>query len=369
MLSYMTDPHLGAVRNSHTTTGSRLLLRDRLFDMAMHAVSLKRGPAYCLGDLVDKFANDEETIRRCAQLLQELEAVLGGNHDVRNRADAFGTLQLLAEIFPDKIAVGGTFEEPSYCTDFQRVNGQNVVHFFVPHAITQDNFESLLKQAAADARQCNYDKRILLLHCNYDNPFTEGKDTALNLTRDMAKELLGDTPNIMKKAFDFILLGHEHVPREDFDGRLLILGNTHPLSMGEIEDRFIYHFDGEKFEKEMIWRKSNHYAEIEASRILAADGKINLVEDGIVENYAFIDVIGDLTLEDSPGFAKAMTNFWRSNETLLMCRDNTKRESVALDFEPGKAAANVDIQELVKSTFKGTKFGPLWDKYTTGSAS
>ena len=124
----------------------------------------------------------------------------------------------------------------------------------VPHHTTQALFEEALNKAEAELQHVESGiTNILVLHCNYDCQFASD-ETSLNLRAERAKTLLD--------VFDYVLLGHEHNPKEDFDGRLIVIGNTPPTGFSDISDKRVVVFDHGRATEELVWSKDKHYLEI-----------------------------------------------------------------------------------------------------------
>lgn len=336
---FFSDPHVGVNRSSHTTNASRERLREAVFQAAMGAVGVAGGddPVYCLGDLFDTDTNSEVTILQGHQIARECDRVLGGNHDLPNREGKLSSLQLLDQTMPGSpIVVGGS--EPHFVCD---VLPEGMSVLMVPHMLTQELFEQSLLASLTIAKT-HRRVRILCLHCNYDSGFIQN-DASLNLSKEDAEFLL--------ETFDYILLGHEHMPRTELDGRLIILGNTHPSSFADISDKFIWEFDGERFHRHMIWGLDKGYQRIKWDDLLDAE-----------ISAQFVDVVGSATAAEMPTIAAAISNLWKSSPHLLMVRNNVECiESTSAT--PVSATRALDIPTRVAAALDGTDLRPVWDSY------
>lgn len=201
----------------------------------------------CAGDLLDKYSNDETTLLQALAVIDKTDLTLAGNHDVHSSKDARGTMDVLAELRPYDI-VRTPFGELYYAVN----EVEDYVVASIPHHTTQDLFERALRNSAERVKGMVRTK-ILITHSNYECPFATD-ETSLNLTKPMAKKLL--------ENFDFIVLGHDHKHKTDFDGRLIVLGNVHPTGFGDISDKYVVVFeDGQpKFGK--VWDASEKYIEV-----------------------------------------------------------------------------------------------------------
>lgn len=333
-LRFWTDPHLGLNRTAHTTPTSRKNLREALFQKSLEAVDTPH-PNFCLGDLFDTCNNDEYTIMQGAQIANRCYYVLAGNHDMSNRDSAVSSLEVVA-------ALGKVALQPLRMV----VGGMAVV--MVPHFKTQAEFEATLKEEVEVevARSAAY-QRVLLLHCNYGCPH-ELTDSTLNLTREMALQLL-DGP------FDYILIGHEHNARSDFGGRLQILGNIHPTSFSDISDKFVWELEDETLTPIKVWDKETGYLELTPRQV-----KDKMYDASVP--YQFIKVTGIVPGAELPDVCRAINALWTAFPSALMIRNDVRAEEVVLDNSIEIAKA-VDIPSRITQELQGSILLPRWNAY------
>ena len=241
-----TDPHLGLQRKSNFTAASSQARDDEAFDALRRFLIVNDNKVrFCLGDFFDTYSNKESVIARSVPIMEQTDLILAGNHDVANRVGVISSLQLLEEL-PRNTVVRYPLEEPSV---FWRAEG--LTDFFcIPHVINQETFEAMLLKAKQEADQ-SQKYRVLLLHCNYG--LSEDRAaSSLNLTRERAAELLG--------TFHYIFIGHEHTPREDFDGRLVLIGSWRPTAFDNIDDKRIvlYDVDTGSYQFQTVWSAAEH---------------------------------------------------------------------------------------------------------------
>lgn len=347
---FFTDPHLGLSRTTNTTAQSQKRLQEALFDQAMSIVNDGKEKGYrihCLGDLFDRFSNPEPIIAQGMELARECDTVIGGNHDARNRTDAVSSLDLLARALntkDDQRVVYAPFGERAVKID----QYDGFVLCSVAHVGGQQLFDEVLAYAVEGVKPLTHQKyKILMLHCNYDRDFGHDieNDPALNLSTDKAKELL--------EVFDYILLGHEHEPLEDLDGRVKILGNTMPLGFGEISDRYCYTFADGVFEARLIWSVAEHYREFTVQDILDRAAVDDLEMDST--SVTMVQIGGTIAAADYPEFSKALVKLWRQNESLLMVRTQVEVDRPADKQASLPSFVRASIPQMVAADLEGTE--------------
>lgn len=352
-LYFMTDTHLGLVRNSHTTPESRRRLQSALYSRALQtAENLSvEGPLFHLGDLLDTASNDEVVIADTLQLMPYFTRVMAGNHDLANRQDKMSSFELIDHVLD-------TMDE-SYRIVRARVDQSGFDHWsdgehlvvMVPHHGTQELFLGALTAAEdfINMDQGKHRHKLLLLHCNYDLGY-EMTDSTLNLPREVASGLL--------QSFDYILLGHEHMPRADFDGRLQILGNTHPTSFSDISDKFAWVFDEGKLTSIKIWDMQKGYLGLNWENLL--DGQFQALVQG---SSQFIEVTGTSPADRLPAIARAVAGLWKLCPEALMIRNAVKAEQAEhteLSVEDVKA---MDLPTRIGKELEGTSMHGVWVQY------
>lgn len=335
-LIFFTDPHLGLERNSHTTPASRGKLKQDVYRQ-LRKVFAEEGDFYiCAGDLFDKYTVDNATLLQGLYIYKSCDLVVAGNHDSSNRSNAISSMDVLVDIQNTERLYTGV---DSISLD----NLSNLV--YVNHQMTQDLFIEALDTAKNKAKS----NSILVLHCNYDSPFIHD-DSSLNLTREKAQELLN--------YFSYVVLGHEHQHRTDFDGRLFILGNTHPTSFADISDKYYWVFERQEdswtVTPHLIWSQDNGLLELDISDLDKITKLPELVQ--------FIDVTGKAGRDKMPVIAKQVADLWLKSDTLLMVRNNVTCEQDKL--ETPVAPKNVsDIPAQVTKALAGTDLEVIWRQY------
>lgn len=235
---FASDFHIGMTRTANHTSESSQRREQASREMLLHVLQTPHEYAVCGGDFFDKFSNPETTIIEALDYARQFHYILAGNHDSSQRADTKSSLDVVAHALTS-CEVG---KEPL----------QAGVLWFLPHCLSQGQFLATLDKMQQQAEQSGPAlPRILITHCSYDLSF-ELSTSALNLTRERAEQLL--------TAFDYVLLGHEHVAREYFDGRLMVIGSHFPTSFSDLTDKRHLIFDTEARRMDSVchWRAGEH---------------------------------------------------------------------------------------------------------------
>lgn len=361
--TFWSDPHLGLNRTSHTTPQSRVKLQQALYGQAIRIVrsnikesdpiweSLNGPPVVCLGDLFDQATNDELTIAQGASIAEYCKAVLAGNHDHTNRDSAMPSLRLVADV---RAAENIYISEDNDSYDYVSLPPYAAM-VLVPHKLTQELFGQTLQRVYEERlrnRQAYEEKEdtppltVLCLHCNYNSGFATD-DATLNLPREDAALLL--------EVFDYVLIGHEHIARDDFDGRLQVLGNIHPTSFSDISDKFVWDlYEDGTLEPRRVWSADNA---MKVSWQVLLDTPA--MREGNWEGLQFIDITGTAPASRLPDIAKAVSELWRISPDALMIRNSVVSEE--LEITQVEAHRALDIPTKIAEELKGTDMQPLWE--------
>jgi DNA repair exonuclease SbcCD nuclease subunit len=322
MIKIVTDPHEGLKRASHTTPSSKLRWTEEIHRHLMKQLDTDHS-VYCLGDLFDKSNNPESVIIKGYEAVGKMKRVVSGNHDLINRADVITSMQLLHdELGLSEVISFSPFGQ--YTVDIWEEQGWTF--FCIPHASTQTLFEKALQEAYDKAEMNNRDRNVLLLHCNYDIPTDFATDTSLNLTKENAQDL--------SEKFRVTVLGHEHNPKEDLNGSVVVLGSTMPTDFSCMgEKRAMLLSETGEISYETIW-ESSLQAEIDAKSLLKLE----------VESLAgkrFISVTGNLKQSEVSDFNKALRSLW-DNDTILAIKASPNIEGSTLSkFEASPRVTNL----------------------------
>lgn len=355
LIGFFSDPHLGLERTSNTTPQSRKALTQKMYDQAHFAIKTLRSVGckdiYCLGDLFDRHSNKEKIIAQGAAIALQCRRTMAGNHDVINREAAMGSLQLLSELNTSTFVIAPKLDEPYYEKIRLSEHGSVGALWFVPHAATQALFEASLDEALSAERTGAHN--ILCLHCNVgETPDRHAEDegTSLYLTDTYREKLLD--------AFDYILVGHEHMPQNYSDGRLRVLGNTFPVTFNEIGERFVTTFDTEtgEIDYHQIFWEHTEYIELTARQVM----------DGVqlLPAVKFVRVSGMLASAELPQWAKALRDLWQNNSNLLMVNTlAVQTEKIAkAQVDNDTSWAPKTLPELVEQSIDATTLREPFDE-------
>lgn len=352
-LVFWSDPHLGLTRTSHTTPASRANLRDALYDQAIQIVDLAAldgDTSFCLGDLFDTTENDEKTILQGARVAEKCALVLAGNHDLANRDGKVSSLELIGNLAAESSIAIADSSEDYFVLEFPEAYVVSI-----PHKRTQQLFDETIDNLSYNMAEGRYiDKPyILLLHCNYCSHFATD-DASLNLTKEQAEGLLD--------YLDYILIGHEHIPRADFGGRLQILGNTHPTSFSDISDKFIWTFQDGELTKKNIWSTDSHLVQGWEWLLNEVNNPGDAMHKELVfGGVQFIEIEGTAPASKLPDIARAVQKLWGMCPDAFMIRNNVKAETVEVEVRTLNKA--LDIPSRISADLQGTPFGTLWEHY------
>jgi len=339
-----SDPHLGLNRKAHTTKASRVQLSEAIHNRAVSIVWMwedEGETVVCAGDLFDTFSNPEDEILKAAEVARKCDVILAGNHDSLNKIDAKGSLHMIHELIDREktvIVANPSFDEP-HCL-IGDVEGMQIA--CIPHHATQELFEQAIVMVVKAASA--YLLRAVFLHCNYNNPLTEGSQTALNLTEENAKSLLS--------VSDYVFLGHEHAPRTLMDGRLVILGNIHPTSFGDISDKFYWRLTPDSLDSLICWREDIGFCELDITEEVPPPPR-----EGSVQ---FVDIVGSITAEKGADLAQYINDIWHHTKPLMV------RNSVSIVADNNVSAEVVDVADLpaqIAKQLKGTNLEETYNHY------
>lgn len=334
-----SDPHLGLKRKSHTTLKSREALEDIIFETAFEISGLSirdNKHVICVGDLFDSFSNSENVIQRGAEIVDRCEAVVAGNHDMVSRCDIIGSLELIKLTSPKVVSADVEGLEAKLVL----IGNKEVI--IVPHHSCQSLFEAALEKAITLGDQ-QTSPIPLFLHCNYDNDMATDSDTALNITSEDADVLL--------ETFSHIFIGHEHNPRTEKGGRVVIVGNPFPTSFSDISDKYYWELsDSGGVIKHPTFKEKQGYRDF---KFVGQEAEQCGAE--------FIDVSGTIQPEDTVKLAKYIKELWAKNPQALMIRNNTEVRHRRIDV--GRKVDMNNLKTIIKDAIREKDMKKLWEDY------
>ena len=349
MIRFSSDYHLGVNRVAHTTPQSRLMLRQTIYQQAISVLEGENVTNIHLGDLFDKFNNNEEVIRQGAEVARKCAFVMAGNHDMSNRETAKGSFELLHSLGGFNTVTGTLVTYPM----------ENTTVVFEPHCLTQEEFVVKLGRWVNDTEnKLRESKRtkFLLLHCNYDSKFPQ-KDSTLVLERDMAEKLL--------EVFEYVLIGHEHNSRTDFDGRVVCVGNIFPTSFGDISDKYVWEWDGKELKKVLVWDTNTAYREFGWEQVLSIIEEA--AQKGIFEvccGVQFIKITGTAPATKMPEISKAINELWGLCPSALMIGNFVQAEELLIEAINPTEGKAIDVVGQISTELQGSVIECWWTKYS-----
>ena len=239
-----SDPHLFLDRKAHFTRDSSIRREALSKQTLVTLLDNYRGYfTVCAGDFFNSFSNSETNILESVGLASRMDKILAGNHDHSKRTEVRSSMDVLKHLVPEFVVT----EPEAYPVS------QTSVFYLVPHQLTQEKFEGVLNGCKKQLKK-GY-KYYLFVHCNY-SPWHEQEEGTLSLSRSQAQELLS-------AGFNRIFIGHEHAPREDFDGRVVVIGNTYPTGFADLSSKrhLILDPDADELQSVVHWRMEDHYSE------------------------------------------------------------------------------------------------------------
>jgi len=337
MIITLNDTHLGVNAASHTTGNSSKALDEAIFKHALSASKreTKEDTVIHGGDLFHRFSNKESVILKGIEIAKNCDVVVGANHDLSNRDNVKSSIEIVNEIYGN-VVMSGVNEVT--CESFTTDCGTRLT--IVPHHSSQDLFDKAL--LSADGGE------LLYLHCNFNNPFSQG-DASLNLSIERADELL--------KKYTYIVLAHEHNHRWEMDGRLLVTGNTHPTNFGDISDKFKWHYLEGKFTSIKVWDKSTGYKRVTVDQLLNGFS---------FSGVNFIEIVGEkVDPELSPKISLAMKAIWDScDDELYMLRNNVSFKTIDSEVVD-KSVQLEDVVGAISKKLKDTDLSELWESHVS----
>jgi len=345
-LTIFTDPHLGTKRAAHTTRESSARLQEQLYFQAQAIVETATNPVLCNGDLFDKAFNPESVLVQGYNVASKCWMTVAGNHDMTNREGTVTSLDALKEMGVPVCAAPNL-------TDPYWDNHESI--YIVPHHASQAVFETAMHDAARHATETRDGlASYIFLHCNYQFGFA-CEDNTLNLSPEMT--------DMLCEAFDYVFIGHEHNPNTYMDGKVVILGNTHPTSFSDISDKFIYHLelDTAVLTAECVWAKGDHYLELKLGQAIPDLSGIH-----------FIDVKGVEAVSEASVVSQYIQEVWKAAEyvsavsetekycDLLAVRNSVQLKDALAGIDDEVSVKVEDLRSRIAADLTGSDLEPLY---------
>jgi DNA repair exonuclease SbcCD nuclease subunit len=237
-----TDPHLGLKRKANFTPASAAAREKEAITSLLSLVreaSEEGHTVICAGDFFDKANNSEDVIDSTLEIAMYTDFILAGNHDVKNNVEAVSSLDIVNQVHDNVL-----FSDPD---GYHQIDIGDWEFVFIPHVMSQKRFIEILDHLPVVFSDMQ--KGVLILHCNYDTLCSED-DIHLTLTRPIAEKLL--------TKFNYIFIGHEHTAKEDFDGRLKLIGSFRPTAFDNLDEKSVIIFDTETgtANRRVVWEPS-----------------------------------------------------------------------------------------------------------------
>lgn len=334
-INIFSDPHLGTTRKAHTTAKSSERLTQALFAAAAGAIDSKADANVIVGDLFDKTYNPEYVIQQ-GVIIGRSCITLAGNHDETNRAETKSSIDIVAEIGD---VIQTALGAPSCITRGPL--------YFVPHHGTQELFLEALISAKRQAEYAD-GKKYLFVHCNRGELPGPQSDSTLVLEIEEERELL--------QYFDKIFYGHIHQPAWYKDGlkvtdvndaNVIVCGNTHPTSFGDISNKYSYTLDTEtgELKSRLIWSVQDSYRELEVGQPISLDYGVT-----------FVRVYGKGTKLDVANYVQEV---WEAGaKALLAVRPDV--EYIDIDTAEVEDINLDDLSSVISKELAGTELAALF---------
>lgn len=339
----INDIHIGVKRVAGTTPESAARLRNYLLDAYEHLLSLHdnvlvNGDMFDtynipLSDLLKAYSISVEWLQRDNRRKLHL---VPGNHCLSRSSIDLSSFEMMARLlvplFPKQVVY---LQGGGWVAESQGV-------YAISHVVNQAEFDLQLDRVPQEAK-------TLLLHCNYDSPFTEHADHSLNLSRERAKALVERGVQVV--------LGHEHHPRSFFGGKVLIPGNQFPSSVSDcvtpegrtIDTKHCVQIDNGNVTQVQTWSFSGDHGFVAARWDELTGDLLRMLEDFT----GFIRISGEADPEDSAEALKRISKLRQKSPAFVVANAVRVRgtEGSALDLsESIEDVRKTDVVQMVIDT-------------------
>ena len=314
----ISDTHISAVRSAGTSPASARALREHLLSSFKDLLDRADEDVILNGDIFDS-SNVSMT-----DLLETYNIILNwlgkghnltivvGNHDLYTDTSKLSSLQFMAALLAKEPNV-------TYVSGGMRLSDEI---YIISHVHNQDMFDLELSKVPT----CKY----LLLHCNYDNPFSKHLDNSLDLSEQQALDC---------KA-EYIVLGHEHHTRKALGGKVFIPGNQIASSIADCiggHDKYMTHL-GYKPELVKVWDSATNYAEIDWRNPVTSDAQ-------------FIRFIGHCTPAEAADMADVIARYRKNSDAFVVSnavRVGNDDEADTINLDSLEAISKFSVMDALK---------------------
>lgn len=294
----LNDIHLGVNRRAGTTPATSKALKDKLQSQLASFLAPHRDEHLVIaGDLFDQFEVDYTDILQVYDTIDSFLSdhgskvtLIRGNHDASAKGDRVSSFEFLATILQSRFhcveVINGTLT----------AIGENI--WAIGHADNQDLFD-IEMQRAIDTMPKGSN---LILHCCYDNKFTEESDHSLNLSPEQAKKLADAEIDIM--------LAHEHQARHVKN--VWVLGNQWPSSVADCmgnDKKFAHRVHDGVIDMIETWDAATDFVRVDWRK---------LFDDEIPDTVSFIRVEGEASASEAADVISAIAKFRSRRNTLVV---------------------------------------------------
>ncbi len=213
-LYVINDLHLSAVRSSGTTPTTAWQLRQELLQGFEKLLAACDSDVAVNGDFADDYRMIAKDMLESYAIIQRWLVrghtmyAMPGNHCLSKSSLDLSSFEflftLLRDQYPDQVKL---LMQPGALRDGV---------YAIPHVTNSDLLDLELKSVPAGTKN-------LLVHANYNCPFSVDKDHSLNITEQQAKDL----------DVDHIIFGHLHQQATALNGKVVIVGNNFPSSVSD----------------------------------------------------------------------------------------------------------------------------------------
>ena len=309
----LNDLHIGANRKAGATPTSAAALKQYLQSEFSRLVSQCNGHLCILGDLFDSFSVDVGEVVKVYETLCDYInegntlTMVCGNHDHSPRPGT-SSFHLLAHILKSRF--------PLDVNVVDYTNGLTEVEtgiWAISHMPNQSLFDLEIEKAVA-----NNDIKMLLLHCNIENAFTEHSDHSLNLAGDLLDKVL--------HAGIRVVCAHEHTGRILHGGRVHVIGNQLPSSVSDC----VNEMNDSKVYVEIIDFTVIEHLSCTLSTLYTKLDWTNL--EDVDANLKFIRVGGFATAAEAPAALAAIAKL-RQNHSAFVVTNAVQVEGLGTEME------------------------------------